>query len=140
MRTGVPVGRLLIQVVEGSSPLLLHLKRHRVRKVPLEHLGRIDHAPEMVRLDPIEKLLEAEDMLQLAGALYRAGRHDHAEPDDGKRGEDGRQDSCAQRKVEEPEALTEERYSHHQEHHCRDAATYVGSPDLIRAMVVVSER
>ena len=75
-----------------------------MRKVPLEHLGGIDHTPEMVRLDPVEKLLEPEDILQLAGALYGPGRHDHAKPDDRNGGEDGGQDYRAQRKIEELEA------------------------------------
>ena len=66
-----------------------------MRKVPLEHLGGINHAPEVIRLDPVEKLLEAEDVLQLAGALHGPGGHDHAKPDDDSGGEDCRHDYCA---------------------------------------------
>ena len=32
-----------------------------MRKVPLEHLGGIDHALEVIRLDPVEKFLKTEN-------------------------------------------------------------------------------
>ena len=110
-----------------------------MRKVPLEHLGGIDHAPEVIRLDPVEKLLKTEDVLQLAGAFYGSSRHDHSEPDDGKNREDSRDDSSAQWEVEGLEALSKEPQSHQQEHHRCDTAANVGAPDLVRAMVVEPE-
>jgi hypothetical protein len=72
MRTGIPIRRFLVQVLEGAGPLLLYLQRHRVWKVALEHLGGIDHTPEMVRFDPVEKVLETEDVpLPRSGGLAR---------------------------------------------------------------------
>ena len=115
MRTGIPIWRFLVQVLEGSGPLLLYMERHRVWKVALEHLGGIDHTPEMVRFDPVEKVLETEDVLQLTCALYGPGRHDHAEPDDRNGGENGGQDYNAKRKVEGLEALSQKPQSQQQD-------------------------
>ena len=98
-----------------------------MRKVPLKHLGRIDHALEVIRLDPIEKLLKKENVLQLAGTLYSSGRHDHSEPCDWNGGEDSRQDSSAQWEVQGLKTLSEESQSQQQKRRRSDTAAYAAS-------------
>ena len=71
-----------LRVIEGSAFIA----------APSAGMTLAQMGAEVIRFDPVEKLLETDDVLQLAGALKSPGRHDHAEPHDRNGGEDGGQD------------------------------------------------